>query len=212
MQDLVVLALIFIIIIIIIMLSTGILSTLIHVGIVIAALALFWSYKEGKENFSMPGGLPGAAAPYPTDLQKPYAPPPFDGYPGSVENASQEAAAGTLYDNVIYDDTMYRNNYDNDAQYRGGLIDREIDDILPNGNPYNISRSAAPFAAEACIDDEANNNEIDGDERITYQNRSRNDETRVIAGTMNRRRDLDKYFREELEEEEDSRWWGRQEE
>ena len=34
---------------------------------------------------------------------------------------------------------------------------------------------------------------------------------RVTAGTMNRRRDLDKYLREEVEMAENERWWGRNE-
>ncbi len=81
----------------------------------------------------------------------------------------------------------------------------------PEGNPFNPSRVAAPFAADACIDDEANNDEIDGDERTNYQALSRNDPTRAIIGSMNSRCGLDKYLREEVEEAEDETWWGRHE-
>ena len=56
-----------------------------------------------------------------------------------------------------------------------------------------------------------NNDELDGDERMNYQSRSRNDPIRVTAGTMNRRQDMDKYLREEVEEEEGRVWWGRHE-
>jgi hypothetical protein len=88
----------------------------------------------------------------------------------------------------------------------------ELDNVsASDGNPFNLSRISAPHAAEACIDDEANADELDGDERINYQMRSRNDPSRVAAGTMNRSCDLDKYLREEVEEESDREWWGRHE-
>jgi len=51
--------------------------------------------------------------------------------------------------------------------------------------------------------------ELDGDELITYQAQPRNDNTRVVNGIMNRRRDMDEYFREELTDGEDHQWWGR---
>ena len=51
--------------------------------------------------------------------------------------------------------------------------------------------------------------ELDGDELIAYQAQPRNDNTRVVKGIMNRRRDMDEYFREELTNEEDRQWWGR---
>ena len=79
------------------------------------------------------------------------------------------------------------------------------------GNPYDLDRIHSPAAAGACVDDEANDAEIDGDELATYQARPSNDATRVAAGTMNRRRDMDRYFREEVEEAEDRQWWGRHE-
>lgn len=102
------------------------------------------------------------------------------------------------------DDDDYR-MYGHRDRYRGE------DDYAPQGNLYNVGRSHAPVAAGACQDDEANDDEIDGDERITYQARSRNDPVRVTIGTLNRRSALDKYLREELDEEENRRWWGRHE-
>ena len=97
--------------------------------------------------------------------------------------------------------------------YTGGHSDRNVGDneYAAEGNPFNLGRMAAPQAADSCVDDEAHGDEIDGDERINYQSRSRNDSTRVTAGTMNRRRDLDKYLREEVDEEDDREWWGRHE-
>ena len=81
----------------------------------------------------------------------------------------------------------------------------------PYGNPYNTGREHAPTAAAAWVDDEANDMELDADEACGNNALSRNDATRVTAGTMNRRRDLDKYLREEVEMAENERWWGRNE-
>jgi hypothetical protein len=52
---------------------------------------------------------------------------------------------------------------------------------------------------------------IDGDERLSYQSLSRNDPKRPIMGVTRRRRDMDKYLREEVDEEENRRWWGQDE-
>jgi hypothetical protein len=82
----------------------------------------------------------------------------------------------------------------------------------PDGNPYDLSRTSYPMAAEACVDDEANDAEIDGDESAVYKSLYRNDAIRVAAGTMNRRRDLQKYLAEECDEAENRVWWGRHEE
>ena len=50
---------------------------------------------------------------------------------------------------------------------------------------------------------------VDGDDRIRLQSCSRNDQTRAIAGSMNRLRYLDPYLREEVRDEEARPWWGR---
>lgn len=100
-----------------------------------------------------------------------------------------------------------------DSESANGVRDRLEDDnnLAAEGNPFDLDRVASPRAADACVDDEANDDEIDGDERIVYNSMARNEPTRVIAGTMNRLRDMDKYFREEVEEREDDPWWGRHE-
>lgn len=79
------------------------------------------------------------------------------------------------------------------------------------GNPFGLNRAQAPRAAGPCTDDEANNDEYDGDDRIARSGLTRNEPTRVTAGTINRKRDLDPYLREEVEEYEDLNWWGRHE-
>ncbi len=116
-----------------------------------------------------------------------------------------------VYPGAIDTDEYDTDEYDTAPGY--GHRDRSEgdNDRAPAGNAYNPSRLGAPRAAGECLDDEANDDELDGDERMNYQANSRNDPLRATAGSMNRRRDLDKYLREEVEEEEDSRWWGRHE-
>jgi len=53
--------------------------------------------------------------------------------------------------------------------------------------------------------------DIDGDETLAYQNMSRNDPVRAISGITKRRRFLDPYLREEVDESEDRFWWGQKE-
>ena len=105
---------------------------------------------------------------------------------------------------------------DADSQWpanAAGSRDRtRLDEVAaPAGNVYNYGRTAAEPTPEVCFDGEANDEEIDADEQNTYQVRSRNDEVRVVAGTMQRQRNVDRYLREEVEEAEDREWWGREE-
>ena len=83
-------------------------------------------------------------------------------------------------------------------------------DGTPRGNPFDTDRIASAPAAGPCVDDDALAIH-DGDELNTYQARSRNDMTRVWAGIYRRKSLMDRYVREELDEEEDTRWWGRAE-
>ena len=84
-------------------------------------------------------------------------------------------------------------------------------DYAPQGNPFNTSRVGAPRAAGPCLDDEANDDELDGDERLNYQALSRNDPLRATVGAIGRQASLDAYLREEVDEEEGRVWWGRHE-
>jgi hypothetical protein len=132
--------------------------------------------------------LPGASAPYAAAAA---ALPPADAghYPGAIDI----------------------DEYDSEAAY--GYRDRTEgdNDGVPVGNPFGLSRISAPPAAEACVDDEANDAEIDGDESMVYNALGRNDPQRPTAGTMNRRRDLQKDLEEEVEMQENRQWWGRHE-
>jgi hypothetical protein len=78
---------------------------------------------------------------------------------------------------------------------------------VPAGNPYDLDRISSPQAAPPCIDDDALAL-YDGDELTAYQVRSRNEPERVWAGIYRRKALVDRYVGEELDERENSRWWG----
>jgi len=78
----------------------------------------------------------------------------------------------------------------------------------PSGNPFDLDRYGQDAAG---FDDDEANAHFDGDENVTLQARARNDPTRVWAGAYRLKAHFDPYVREELEEEEDSYWWGRHE-
>lgn len=76
-----------------------------------------------------------------------------------------------------------------------------------------------PGSIDACRDDkDPCNNGVrlnldsiiinDGDELLARQNRSRNDPERVWRGIYRRKDIMNRYVNEELDEEENSRWWG----
>lgn len=78
---------------------------------------------------------------------------------------------------------------------------------VPEGNPFDPGRVARPQAAAPCEDDDAFAIH-DADELVTYQNRSRNVPERVWAGIYRRKALVERYVREELDERENSQWWG----
>ena len=80
-------------------------------------------------------------------------------------------------------------------------------DHVPVGNPYDLDRVASPQAAGPCVDDDATAF-FDGDELNTYQARSRNNPERVWAGVFRRKALVGRFVREELDERENTRWWG----
>ncbi len=82
---------------------------------------------------------------------------------------------------------------------------------MPRGAALKGEEPMQMRRSRVCYDNEENSAGLDIDEKNTYQARGRNDHTRVVAGTMNRRRMVDPYMREELEEEEASLWWGQHE-
>ncbi len=162
-----------------------------------------------KEGFNLPGtGAPYAVtAPWPVratglDLAPPSELPPGRAPVGPVETLD---LPGEYPGAIDFDE------YDSDPEY--GFRDLADNDnaLAPQGNPFNLNRVAFTTAAGPCLDDEANDDMIDGDERVTYQARARNDATRVTAGTMNRRKMMEKYLNEEVLEAEEREWWGRHE-
>jgi hypothetical protein len=101
---------------------------------------------------------------------------------------------------------------DFDSLGKLGHQDKKITEYHPNGNPYLLNSYESPQSQEegVCIDNDAIA-ALDGDELNVYHSRARNDESRVIAGTMRRKEFVDRFTREELDEEENSIWHGNHE-
>lgn len=119
------------------------------------------------------------------------------------------------------------------GDWPGGLSDSEMQGILrssapdtnetytyglppldekrgPFGNPFDLNNVYTPgqhSMADGTFDEARV--ALDGDERLAMQGRFRNDPYRVAAGIMRRKDLVDRNVREELDREEDSRWWGR---
>lgn len=195
------LVLTFVVVIIIAMSCPDLRSALTIIGALAAAgfLAMELAKRHGAsltQRAEAYTALPGAPAPYPVKVAPPAptAELPATGAPRSVYPGAIEVSG-----------------YETEPEF--GHRDRldAADRDEPYGNPYNRSRISRPAAAAADVDDEANDAEMDADELNTYQASARNDAVRVAAGTMNRRTELDPYFREEVEEAEDREWWGRHE-
>lgn len=108
-----------------------------------------------------------------------------------------------------YPGAIELDEYETEAD--AGHVDRSRYEVAPEGNPFDPMRVRSDLAAAPCVDDEANDNEIDGDERMANQGTARNDATRVTAGTINRLKDMRKYLEEETLEAEEREWWGRNE-
>lgn len=146
------------------------------------------------------------------------------GYPGGfedMEDFSTDSTGGPQFYGPAIDST--NNTFDVDSDVAMSSVDPGADDAwalghtdrlegdydtAPEGNPFDLARTAAPLAAGPCVDDEANDDELDGDEGMTLQGLSRNDPTRVEAGIFNRLRDLKPYLDEETAEAENKIWWG----
>ena len=102
------------------------------------------------------------------------------------------------------------------ADHRDGLA-------VPELNPFQLNRAesraepwgAAPGAPGPQCGDIGDSPyaearaAFDGDRVVVEHAKWRNDPYRVAAGRANRQEQFDKYFREELDEEEDRPWWGR---
>jgi hypothetical protein len=191
-------ALTFIVIVIIAMICPDVFTTFgvlaILVGFVVAYVTAGEPEVEPHEGFFT--GMPGKPPPYAVSAPLPEGPtaqPMLNEpgvYPGAIDGVD---------------------DHDSDAGY--GHLDRDVGENaeMAYGNIYNRNRVESPQAAEACLDDEANDAEMDGDELMTFQGRARNDAERVTAGSMNRRKMMGPYLQEELAESEQRQWWGRSE-
>jgi len=146
--------------------------------------------QKAKEEFTMATTAPpGEGAPaFPV---VPETEPPAEGYPGAID----------FGETTVGDEALALGHVDWGEKAR---------DNVPVGNPFSTNRVASPQAAPPCVDDDAIAL-YDGDELNTYQVRSRNNPERVWAGIYRRKALLDRYVREELDERENTRWWGAQE-
>lgn len=211
-KQMVFLAIVFIIVVIVALMSPDILTTIAIIGGLLGFYAAFMAAGAGGPLGAPAAKCTGAACAkegYSSSSEE-LAPPPYLVATAAADGVDDGADDYQGADDLDgYQGAIDLDDYDSEAEY--GHRDRTEGDNAgaPEGNPFNRGRISAPSAADSCIDDEANDGEMDADELNTYQARSRNDAERVTAGTMNRRRDMDKYFREEVEEAEDRIWWGR---
>ncbi|MDF1728292.1 MAG: hypothetical protein P1U53_11150 [Sulfitobacter sp.] len=169
-----------------------------------------------------PGG--GGAAP-PTGKARPGPGPPVDA--GGVVAATAPVMSTFVGAPADGGDSQAG------GDWPGGLSDSEMQGILrssapdtnetytyglppldekrgPFGNPFDLNNVYTPgqhSMADGTFDEARV--ALDGDERLAMQGRFRNDPYRVAAGIMRRKDLVDRNVREELDREEDSRWWGR---
>lgn len=76
-------------------------------------------------------------------------------------------------------------------------------------NPFQLNRVRGAAEPAPCDYSVEAADVMDSDRKTVEHVRWRHDPHRVAAGVMDRKRLMDKYVREELDEEEDSQWWGR---
>lgn len=92
-----------------------------------------------------------------------------------------------------------------------GHSTEEQPDMPAFGNPARTAFSG-PVRREECSGARCPSVQAgDADERLAYQARSRNDTTRSDTGALRLIDQANRYYREELDEEEDTVWWGRDE-
>lgn len=152
----------------------------------IASLKAGFEPGKRREAFTMATTAPpGAGAPAFPNIPETQA---ASGYPGAIDFGETNEG----------DEALALGHVDWSEAARDGV---------PVGNPFSTSRVASPQAAEPCIDDDAIAM-FDGDELVTYQARSRNKPERVWAGIYRRKALMDRYVREELDERENTVWWG----
>jgi len=190
------LALTFVLVVVVALVCPNLQTAILIIGLLVGVVACL--YRTTKEGFNPVRATTGHPAPHAVSAKV-----------DAVQAPSTVPSRQRL--DPPYKGAIDIDEYDTAPEH--GHRDRRIgeNESAPYGNPFDTDRIASPQAAGANLDDEANDDELDGDERNAYQVRSRNEHARVTAGTMDRRKMLDPYFREELDQEEDSHWWGRHE-
>jgi len=77
---------------------------------------------------------------------------------------------------------------------------------IPIQDRYNLDRIGGDSRQNPCEHPAVD--VFDADERNVHLVREKNDAHRVVAGGMRRKDQLSRYLKEELDEEENSHWWG----
>lgn len=137
-------------------------------------------------------GWPGA--PPPRFAHLPEGPAEVAPYPGAIDFGQA--------------DRMTPGSVDEGAAWMGHRDRSARPFDVPPGNPFDLDRYASPTGAAPCIDDDAIAI-ADIDELATYQARARNSPERTWEGNYHKKKNMiDRYFREEVDQQENRRWWG----
>jgi hypothetical protein len=126
--------------------------------------------------------------------------------PGPPLEAGAEGAAGAGSPGDAWRD--YRGAVDLTRLGGDAYRDASRGDARPAGAPWLAGRDRPEPPAAPCYDDEANDDEMQGDEAAANQGLARNDATRVTAGMVRRHPFVRRYLEEEVAEAQDREWWG----
>lgn len=101
----------------------------------------------------------------------------------------------------LFEESHHSKNKKNEDRQRLSIFEPDLG--LSDDAATTYSHAPGPATQRAAI--------ADGDELLVYQARSRHDPWRLAAGIERRTPAINKYIRDELDEEENTVWWGRRE-
>lgn len=142
------------------------------------------------------GGYPGGL--------NPYGPDPLDGRVNDYSAAGLAPGQGPTYAPV----NVARGS---DAPRPPLLNPYQLNRVESRAEPWGSPPGSAPSNCQDIGDSvyaEARDT-FDGDRKVVEYAKWRHDPYRQAAGRLRGREIMDKYFREEVDEEEDRPWWGR---
>ena len=123
-----------------------------------------------------------------------------------VQVADNRVADNRVADNRVADNRVADNRVADNRVADNRVADNRVADNRVADNQNNIP-TGSTRATLSCTDEDAIAL-YDGDELNAYQVRSRNKPERIWAGIRRRKDLVDHYVREELDECENTRWWG----